>query len=365
MFPGANTSKGFYSYYRYIINQEEANRIFILKGGPGVGKSTFMKNISETVAEQGYDVEHMHCSSDNSSLDAIVVPGIGVALMDGTAPHVVDPQYPGVVDEIINLGDFWDETAMRNNKQKVINIKNEIGGCFERAYRYLKAAAHIYENNAAIYGCASNEAKVNIKTKELIDEIFDAIPPAKKAGRQRCMFASAITPDGLINYLDELMTADNVYILAGFPGAGTERVLENIKTSALIRGLGAEAFYCAFDPCKLEHLIIPGLNTALTTVNDYHTTDVCALRKIDFKDMLNERQLRKAKNETEYNKTMFENLLYKAVDMIHNAKTLHDELEACYVPYMDFDAIQSRRRQLLQRILGYAGNKYRSMPPKI
>ena len=38
-FPGGNTSRGFYSYYNYILEQEEANRIFVIKGGPGVGNT--------------------------------------------------------------------------------------------------------------------------------------------------------------------------------------------------------------------------------------------------------------------------------------------------------------------------------------
>jgi len=41
------------------------------------------------MADLGYDVELFHCSSDPSSLDGVVMPGIGVALMDGTAPHMV------------------------------------------------------------------------------------------------------------------------------------------------------------------------------------------------------------------------------------------------------------------------------------
>ena len=50
----------------------------------------------------------MRCSSDNNSLDGIVIPKLKIAILDGTA-HVVDPVFPGVVDEIINLGQFWDE----------------------------------------------------------------------------------------------------------------------------------------------------------------------------------------------------------------------------------------------------------------
>lgn len=87
LFPGGNTSLGFYSFYDNILFQEEATRIICIKGGPGVGKSTFMRKIGYTMLEKGYDIEFMHCSSDNNSLDGVVIPAIGVALLDGTAPH--------------------------------------------------------------------------------------------------------------------------------------------------------------------------------------------------------------------------------------------------------------------------------------
>jgi hypothetical protein len=35
----------------------------------------------------------------------------------------VDPKNPGAVDEIINLGDFWDEEGIRKNKD--INFRRK------------------------------------------------------------------------------------------------------------------------------------------------------------------------------------------------------------------------------------------------
>ncbi|WP_425446644.1 ATPase [Dethiothermospora halolimnae] len=87
VFPGGNTSKGFYSYYDNII-EKDANRIFILKGGPGTGKSSLMKSIGKEMLNKGYDIEYHHCSSDNGSIDGVVVPKLKVAMIDGTAPHV-------------------------------------------------------------------------------------------------------------------------------------------------------------------------------------------------------------------------------------------------------------------------------------
>ena len=108
LFPGSNTSKGFYSFYRYILTQDNANRILCLKGGPGTGKSSLMKKVGKYFFAKGYNIEYHHCSSDSNSLDGIVVKELNVAILDGTSPHIVDPITPGAVDEIINLGDALD-----------------------------------------------------------------------------------------------------------------------------------------------------------------------------------------------------------------------------------------------------------------
>ena len=58
MFPGGNTTRGFYSFFDHII-EPDANRLFILKGGPGVGKSTFMKKIGKEMLGRGYRIEEL------------------------------------------------------------------------------------------------------------------------------------------------------------------------------------------------------------------------------------------------------------------------------------------------------------------
>ena len=62
-----------------------------------------MKQSGMDLLKEGYDVEFMHCSSDPESLDGLVIPAFKVALIDGTAPHIVDPKNPGAVDETIHL----------------------------------------------------------------------------------------------------------------------------------------------------------------------------------------------------------------------------------------------------------------------
>src|SRR6056297_3561194 len=155
-FPGANTPNGFYSFFKYL--SYKMKHIYIIKGGPGTGKSTFMKNIGEDILEMGFDIEKHHCASDYKSLDGLVIPNFETAILDGTAPHTVEPRYPGVVEEILNLGQFWDSNLLRQKKQSIIELNTEIKDCFTRAYNYLKIA-YLFNNEI------TQEYQQGIKTK--------------------------------------------------------------------------------------------------------------------------------------------------------------------------------------------------------
>ena len=104
-FLGANTAEGFYSLYDELIDEATASAFYILKGGPGCGKSTLMKTIGKALEQDGLGVEYILCSGDPESLDGILVPEKGVAIMDGTAPHAMapHPQKAGTLKAPMNL----------------------------------------------------------------------------------------------------------------------------------------------------------------------------------------------------------------------------------------------------------------------
>ena len=78
---------GFYSLYDQLLEPEQAETIYILKGGPGCGKSSLMRRVAQAMEEKGASVEYIACSGDPDSLDAVVFPALNTAIVDGTAPH--------------------------------------------------------------------------------------------------------------------------------------------------------------------------------------------------------------------------------------------------------------------------------------
>ena len=83
-FLGANSKDGFVSLLPQF-QRESPRRLYAIKGGPGCGKSTCIRRLSDAL---GGAEEYFLCSSDPDSLDGAALPGL--ALLDGTAPHVFE-----------------------------------------------------------------------------------------------------------------------------------------------------------------------------------------------------------------------------------------------------------------------------------
>ena len=356
MYPGNNTPEGFFSYYQYILSQEEADRIFCIKGGPGVGKSTFMKKIGEAMLQEGHDVDFMHCSSDNSSIDGIVVRDKKIAIIDGTAPHVVDPINPGAVDSIIHLGDYWDEEGIRKNRDAVISNSERVRSIFGRAYNYLAAAGKMYDNLVSIYESAiKNEELYKFAAKVIGDELIHK-EICSNQGDIKKYFATAITPSGFEHFIDTLLFGyKKIYLIKAPIRVSSERMLNLFMEGAAYRGLNVEGYYCPMKPStKLEHLLIPELGLAFITSNDYHTIDLsdhpAKVEIINLEKIIRYDAIKYQDPILEDSRIKMKELLEKSIYCLSHAKKEHDKLEQYYVPNMDFLKIDSLRKELTQKL---------------
>jgi len=345
LFPGNNTSEGFFSYYAHILPQSEASRIFCLKGGPGVGKSTFMERVANRMAGEGYMIEYLHCSSDPESLDGIVIPALRVALIDGTAPHVVDPVNPGAVDEIINLGEYWNRADIARHRDDVIAIGKQVGQLFHRAYYYLGAAKCLMNDALALYASPDGYGAY-VEAEKIVNTYMDGHPVGVKPGRIRKMFASAITPMGVLQYIDTLINEDfTVCAVENRWGAGVTELLSRVSDAAIMRGLDVEQFYCPIDPAKrIDHLIVPTLKLAIISRSRYINPPVNAQAVVDMAQYANNDAT------AEFAEREFDVLLREALFTLNRAKVTHDQIEKYYVPHMDFKAVDRKAEEVIRAI---------------
>lgn len=350
MFPGGNTSEGFFSYYRYLL-EKGTRRIFVIKGGPGVGKSTLMKRVADKLMDLGHEMELHYCSSDNHSLDGIAVSGSGIVMVDGTAPHVVDPKYPGGIDEIINLGEYWDTEALELNREKIIASTNEVSRLFARAYRFLKAARSIAENITVMHSQCMDFSPVNrvtlILEKMLLENTY--LPEvAHSHGSERHLFLSAYTPNGHIDIADSILQdVSRVYYLEGSMGTGKSTMMNKIADRATAKGMDVEIYHTPLIPTKIGAVVIKNINTAITSSPHFQHNNH---EVIDLNRYLNKSMLAGYEQEIAKDSELLESLIDQGIFYIGKAKQEHDVLEQYYVPNMNFVDIEEKYEQLLSQI---------------
>jgi len=352
VFPGGNTAQGFYSFYESGL--ENLDRIFVLKGGPGTGKSTLMRKIGMSMMDRGDDVEFWQCSSDNDSLDGVIIPDLRVAVVDGTAPHVVDPKYPGAVDEIVNLGAHWNQKYLQAHKGDIIKLTKEYRTCFFSAYKYLEEAKNVHDEWESIHIQGMDFAKADQKAQELREEIFSRGEFQEQIPLVRHMFASAITPKGTVNFIDNITESyRNRYIVKGLPGTGKSTLTKKIVQGAVARGLEVEICHCALDPDSVDVALIPSLKVAVIDGTSPHVIDPerPGDRVVNMLDCLDMEAVEKHTQRLKEIELEFKNLIDEAIKRIAQAKSFHDNLEDFYVQAMDFEAVNETGTRIFNKIL--------------
>ncbi len=354
LFAGGNTTQGFVSFFHEIMG-EDAKRRFILKGGPGTGKSTFMNKIAVEISSYGYDIEKFYCSSDVTSLDGIAIPALKVAIVDGTAPHIIEPDYPGCVDEIINLGNYWDAEQITKEKNDIIELTKQNKACYTRVYHYLKAAKELYEDTSEINRSCVDLTGLNQVFKNLINEVFMDQRRNNRIGKMRHLFASAITPQGLVNELPSIMkNFERQIIIKGEPGGGRQLLVEKIADYAVQQGFDLEAYYCPITPDKIEHIGIPDLNLAVISSHPPHIYQVDNAETIDLNDYLNRSKRWEYQYILHKNFVLFDELLDLAVKQLRQARSIYVSLEQKYIEHMDFIKVEQLIKDVTAKILLFA-----------
>ncbi|NLB18674.1 MAG: hypothetical protein GX825_08110 [Syntrophomonadaceae bacterium] len=361
-YPGGNTCQGYYSFYQHIVNPQAA-RIFVLKGGPGVGKSTFMKKLAREFEKADFNLEMHWCSSDNDSLDALVLSDHEIALLDGTSPHIVDPRYPGAVDEIINLGECWDESLLTHRKSSIIAFTDSISSYFRMAYLRLKEAQAVWNQLHEYYRESVPKSFGYHVLGQLRQELTatKALPEGVN-NNIRHLFASAITPQGVVTHATSIIRDYRVLALQGNPGTGMYEILQDILQWSCQESIPVEVYHNCFNPDLLEILVFPHHKIAVVDASGLVVNFEKSLSKIsegrvfDFNEEADSGRIMRFSGEIEDAKERFNTSLIAAIGFINLAKQNHDQLEQCFIPAMNFTQVDQIYHTTRERILAYVAN---------
>lgn len=349
-FLGANTPYGFVSFFDELYNPYENCRAYIIKGGPGTGKSSLMKRVSDECKRRGLDTEKVYCSSDPNSLDGLIIPGLKVSIADGTSPHTLEPAFPGACENIINAGDFWDKGKLHEKADEIRTLTLENSLHHRRSSKYLAAAGHIYEENIRLVSGYTDKAKAeNFAYRFAQRELPDK--KNSRPGRKMKRFISGITPKGVL-FLDEGIkaVAGRVIAIDDEYSAVSGTIAETVGEIAVRKGYDVIFCYCPMKPkLQCEHIIIPEKRLALMSVRSDHITGLQFDRIIHAKRFLYE-EINNYSASLRFNRRLIRALTDEAVTSLQNAKQTHDKLEKIYIDAMNFSAFDEYCESLLREI---------------
>lgn len=337
-FLGANTPKGFVSLFDELYNPYTTKNAYIIKGGPGSGKSTFMKKVGTALHLKGLDTGWIYCSSDPHSLDALYSEEIGFSIADGTSPHILEPKFPGCGENIINTGAFWDEDILKEKAEDIRSLTLENSLFHRKSASYLAAAGNIDSEIRMIVNPFINEDKIN---SFAVRFSMRETPKKKNSppGRKRRMFLSAITPSGKI-FLDETVhtLCTRVIGIEDEYSAVSGLLCERIGDYAVKNGYDVIFCNCPLRPKECEHLIIPEAGLCIMTVKSAHETEIACDRLIHSGRFLHE-GVKNKRSLLRFDSKLISLLVDESTNKLKEAKRVHDELEKIYVGAMDFGAL--------------------------
>ena len=341
-FAALNSGKGFISYYHKVFGTPEIKRRYIIKGGPGTGKSSLMRKIAASAENRGKNVEYIQCSSDPSSLDGIIIDGC-VAVLDGTAPHVYEPETAGARDEIINLGQFWDSDRLYESYNEIAALSALKSGAYTKAYKFLSAAMNVEQiNREMAYSCLLI-SKMKTSVARIMRTLKDGDGFSVKY-----RFVNSIGMSGSVRLDSYEKTAKAVYAVYDFYGLGGELLREAINM-ATDKKMKITVSYSPLIPDVPDAVMLNDTEIAfIVTDGDYRD----GWHKINMKRFADAEKINGIRGEYRSNQRIKDALVLSAEERLFDAGRYHFELEKIYSACMDFDAMNQYTEKLCNKIVG-------------
>ena len=347
-FLGATTPAGFKGYFE-PLRREPGMQMYLLKSGPGCGKSTLMKHLAQAARQHGEPIELIHCASDPDSLDGVIFCSRNAAIVDATAPHVVEPDAPGADEIVVSLYHTIqaEKLAPYRNEVKALFARN--AALRGRAARYIASAGSLMLDSRRAEACSANFEKVRRYVKRLCTRL---LPRTDGTPSEELRLLSAITPKGMVFYHSTVQAlADRFVVFRDEYGAVSRLLLELIRAEALARGYHIITCPCAMHPeDQIDHLFIPALRLAFLTDNRWHPVQLPGVQAVRCTRFVDRENLSGYRARLRFNERAAAELIDQAVALMAQAKSCHDELETYYLAAVDFAEVEAVTAECIKQL---------------
>lgn len=330
-FAAANSTNGFVSYYTDIFSK--ADEIYVIKGGPGTGKSRLMREIGRAAEQKHRSVEYFRCSFAPDSLDGIMIDN-QIAVLDGTAPHLFEPRIPGAKDRIVDLGAFWDERILASNRKSLEDLTILKKQYFDLAYLYLSSLGYIIN--------ASKEIGTSCINRDVLQTIDSRRVAESHIKTPDFRIRSAFGSRGLcVSESYENSASSTLYISDALGTFAIGDAMRSMMNRLNNRGDLIKYSFSPFEKDTPDALMLSDGTVILKAAENgnYDISEFMSAKINDYKSMLME------------NREISKTLLSCAEKQFSLAAEIHFQIEEIYISSMNFKGKEDCTASLISKIL--------------
>lgn len=331
-FMSANSGSGFRTYQAEILDSKKLDCLYILKGGPGTGKSTFMKKVLDVARASGADARIFKCSSDPDSIDAVYITSekCRIAITDGTAPHERNAELPGAIDRIIDLGQFWNEEIITRSKDEILNLNAKKKESYKWGYKYLEAAKKTQEILCGIYEKSLLDDKLRRSATSFLRNIANL-----GEAKNECFLLSAYSMSGYRRLNTDISDSETLIAISGSDEECSiylRAVFNILKTKTQCIRIENP-----LSPDVFDGIILPlhSISFVEEKFIDPLSNDKIA-KKINARRFFDATSIKRSLREIKESRVILKKQVEFALDHFAEAGRFHFELEKIYRSAMDF-----------------------------
>ncbi len=322
-YAGANSEAGFVNLFAEIL--ESYSHCYILKGGSGCGKSSFMKKLAAEGESNGETVKRIYCASDPESLDGVLLPERSVAIVDGTAPHISEAKNVGANDITVDLGEYLDAKYLRSHADEIGALARQKSTLYKQSYTLLSAAGSVRRTAWSILSPA-------VKQEKLLASAGRFARGHGKADKVDRLYLKAFNAGGItsatggegVAFYDRYGVSDVFFRELASICGGT--VVPHPIYSELFDGIVLPDGVCV---CRTDT-----------------KTDGC----INGERFVDRGEIAKIRSSLRFLEKMQRGLVESARELIAKARECHGRLEKIYLPSVDFGKVDERLEKVKKDI---------------
>ncbi|MFZ3373331.1 MAG: hypothetical protein WA131_09980, partial [Desulfitobacteriaceae bacterium] len=118
------TTRGYISLLPNMVSGWQ--RIYVLMGGSGTGKSTLIKVLGLEMLDRGYDVDFLRSAREPDSMAGFILPRVAFAVLNAQEISPLRWRAPGVTEKFIDFSIFCDEQKLLKLRTKILSAEEQL-----------------------------------------------------------------------------------------------------------------------------------------------------------------------------------------------------------------------------------------------